>query len=879
MYCIITQYKFIVISMSEEKNQKEITEKQVIEEGKQKLLNILENSANQSENPSREEREHKETEVLDQSTIDQIFSKLDKEEKSPLPEIPNQPIQYSKDTKNADKDENLKEFEDKVILPPRKDEKEVSLLTQEEIEELIKLAQQEEKEKQKRKQEALEKLLVTSPPEPGYTEKNAKPSQLRKRFYKSFFVPILLSLIVGLITSIGTYLYLQNNKIFTPDTPLPTYLTDLGSAVEYAETLIEGGKYLDASQLIEEVLKSNSAESDEITTLKYLYIKAKFLSGTITPASEDYQNIISYVDELVAKKPDHSLAPLALLYKGRLYELDNFPYPAIETYERIIQNYPQFDKRDEVLISLSNLELLQNNPVKSTQWAQQLIREHPASKYKIQALFNIAEAYRITGLFEDARTLFVKITETEPNNPLASLASVKLAQMSIEQGKYEQAIIQLKTKTEVIKRFEHNDEAYYLLGKALYHLGRLEEARNILQNLVVFFPESEVHPKAWIELSQILYSMGKTEEAFQTAEEASRKYPDNPEVIANKAEFFALNGNSYASAIAYLEAVAKGGKNPEYLLKAGRLLLISKEYEEAIKVFDELKKRYFGSKEALWGNIEKVKCLINLKRISSALAELEMLKGLTTKKYQERAEVLKLLLNVYNELNLKSEAEDIGFQLLNIQNSDEEKAETLLSIMTYADIQKIKTTIPSLDFSKIPRIKVYNLLKKYGERLLTYAPSEGMDILEQLYFQYPELVENNLRSLLFEAYIKTDKYSSALRLIKDWENQALETQEDKKALIDAEILWGDYNYNKGDMSSASQAYRTAITLANSEKDITLDGEKFLIDWAKFQYANILIEKLDFDTGIKILEEVIQRNSPYSTLAKLKLKQISLDKAR
>ncbi|MCX8065816.1 MAG: tetratricopeptide repeat protein [Candidatus Hydrogenedentes bacterium] len=861
----------------DEKDQKEMKERQLVEESKQKLLNILENTEKQSPYTPQENKQTEENVVQYEPVINQTSSKSEEETSPPLPEIPSHSTVSEKTSEDFETVEIIKEIEDRVISPPKKEDAEVALLTQEEVEQLIKLAQQEEKEKQKRKQEALEKLDITPPTEQEEAKKITETSKKSRTLDKKNLIPLLLSVILGLTVGLLTYSYLQKNKVDIPERIIPTYLTNLASAIEYANMLISEGRYSESSSVIGEVLKSNPAESEEKITLKYLLIKSKFLSGSLVPGTEDFQNTISYIDEVVGEAPKHPLAPLALFYKGKLYELDNFPYPAIETYERIIQNYPEFEKRDETLISLSNLELLQNNPVKSSQWAQQLIREFPSSTYKTQALFNIAESYRITGLQEDARTIFVRLTESDPNNPLASLASVRVAQMAIEQGKYEQAIVQLKTKTELIKSFEYNDEAYYLLGKALYHLGRLEEAMNTLRDLIVFFPPSETHPKAWIELSQILYSMGKTDEAFQTADEALRRYPNNPQVIANKADFLALRGNSYASAIAYLEAEAKGGKNPQYLLRAGKYLNASKEYDEAIKVFDELKKRYYGTKEALWGNIEKVKCLISLKRINSALTELERLKALTTNKPQEKTEVLKLLFNIYNDLKLTAKAEEVGSHLLDLLDSDEEKADLLSSMIAFTNIDKLRKLISTIDLSKIPKSYVYSLLLKYAEKMLTFDPPEGITILEQLYFQYPDLIDTNLRRLLFDAYIKTDRYTPALRIIKDWEYQLLDKEEERKALIDAEIAWGDYNYKKGDKASASQAYQTAITLANIEGKF-LNGEKFSIDWAKLQYAIILIEDLNLEEGVKILEEVSKGEIPYSDIAKLRLKQINLEKS-
>jgi TolA-binding protein len=82
-------------------------------------------------------------------------------------------------------------------------------------------------------------------------------------------------------------------------------------------------------------------------------------------------------------------------------------------------------------------------------------------------------------------------------------------------------------------------------------------------------------------------------------------------VLANKADFLALQGNTFASAVAYLEAEKNGGTNPSYLLKAGQLLVLCSQLNEAVTTFEKLKDRYYGTKEALLGSIDGLNAYIN----------------------------------------------------------------------------------------------------------------------------------------------------------------------------------------------------------------------------------------------------------------------------
>ncbi len=93
-----------------------------------------------------------------------------------------------------------------------------------------------------------------------------------------------------------------------------------------------------------------------------------------------------------------------------------------------------------------------------------------------------------------------------------------------------------------------------------------------------------------------------------------------------------------------------------------------------------------------------------------------------------------------------------------------------------------------------------------------------------------------------EAYIKTERTTSARRIIQDWENEVGTSEESVRGLIDAEIMWGDYMFEMKEWDTASSAYKTAIQISQI-KGTPLQGVKYPIEWAKYQYANILVEKL------------------------------------
>jgi len=795
-------------------------------------------------------------EILDQSFIDSLFQNA-KQESSTSP-TDTQPTEIPPD------------LAQKVVTPPKKQGNEVSLLSQDEIEELIELARKEDKERQKKKQEILEQITSK-----GMAQPTIKPVSKKKIDLKKFFIPIAISLFLGLISGTWTYIYLMKNRIIPSEEIPPTYTKDLATAKEYAKILIDDKQYLNAIYVLERALKNNPQDSPDKADAQFLLIKAKYLSGRISPGTKEFQKLIDDMETVTKENPNHPMAPYVFLWKGKLHEADNFPYPAIEAYERIVQSYPQFEERDEALFALNRLELQMNNTVKSAQWGQQLIKEFPSSSYALEARFNLAEVYRLTGLLEDARTLYIRIADTAPDTEIGARAILRISEMAYKQGRYEQALIQLETKLNHIRQFQYNDEAYLLLAKTYKELGRLEEAKTALQDLLVFFPDSKVHPYAWVELSQIYYSLGDKEKAFQTANEASLLYPNHPDVLANKADFLALQGNSYASAIAYLEAEKNGGTNPSYLLKAGQLLMINSQLEEAIKAFEELKERYYGTKEALKGTIERAKCLYKLGKFSSAVSSLEDLKKLTPPTETEYKSILQELSAMYLELGLKEASAEIAKEWFQKADNPDEKIESALILINNDNTDMVYSNLSSIDLSSVNREKAAKFLYSLSQKLLTILPSEGLLLLEQVYYQYPEFRTSDIRYHLLETYINTERTTSARRVIQDWENELDTQKESIPDFIDGEILWGNYMFEKQEWESALQAYNTAIQISQKNEE-PLQGKRFHTDWAKYQSANILAQKSLLEDAIKILDELIQSNSSLTSLAQVKAEQIKLE---
>ena len=59
-------------------------------------------------------------------------------------------------------------------------------------------------------------------------------------------------------------------------------------------------------------------------------------------------------------------------------------------------------------------------------------------------------------------------------------------------------------------------------------MDRLEDARNALNDLINFFPESDITPMAYVELAQTMEGLGEQQESLRLAQQAVSRYPGEP---------------------------------------------------------------------------------------------------------------------------------------------------------------------------------------------------------------------------------------------------------------------------------------------------------------------------------------------------------------
>lgn len=682
------------------------------------------------------------------------------------------------------------------------------------------------------------------------------------------------SLAAGLLTALSVFTALYVHQV-----EAPAFLSqadgarDLAMALKRARTFMAGGEMLRAAAELEQPIARSEA-SPERAEAQYLQIEALYQGFALDPYSGLGPGLHAKIDVAIMDAPTHSRAPEALHWKAKLYELDELPYAAQEVYERIIRSYPNAKDMDGILTDGARLALKLGDPKLAAEWTQRLLQQFPGSARAGEARMLLGDAYAEAGLTEDARTLYVRVTEAEPDTEAGAEAFLRLARLAYAQGRYADVAQQLETRMASARTLKGNDEAYLLLAQAYRRLRRFDEARNTLNDLLNFFPETAVTPDALVELSQVLEELGQRDKALQTAQHAAARFPGNPQALRNKGEFLGLTGNPFAAAVALVAADEAGANDPGLLLKAARYYKTAGVSNEADRTYGLLRKGYGGSPQALTGGVEQAELLHEMGRYTEAVNQLEELAKITEKNPQRLA-VLLAMSEVYRGLGLDQRVTEISREIAETASEPEDLARAALDLLGAKALDEAQRLADRVDLARVSNATAYALLARLGEALLEAAPRRGLEKMEEAYLSYPAERTLDDGQRLLDAYLSADRSEAARRLVMDLAAATAERPVDTPYLIDAAISWGDYLYARSDYRAAAEAYAMALESA-AKTSPGGAGHKSDIRWAKYQRANALLALADYRGSLNLFQEVAGSDAPWAREASIKAEYARLE---
>lgn len=713
---------------------------------------------------------------------------------------------------------------------------------------------------------------TTQPEEP----KPAERGKFVRAWLHHYGVRAMAASAAGLLGATATFALLYMNQERRPtfaDLGVQQMI-DLQEAYERAQKLGLEGRYAEVLSVIAEPLAAAPASPLRVDAA-FLEMEARFHTLNAPLGSPRYTELHAAIDTLTQENPSHARVPEALYWKARLYQRQELPTAAYETLQFILEHHAGMNGVDGVLLETAELALEVTRPLDAASYLQQLLSQHPGSRHAGEAKLLLADTYRLAGMMDDARTLYARTADNDPDPQVRAEAILRLGRLAYDGGDFASAESLLKRYLAGTLDFEGNDAVYLQLARTQRAMGKLTEARDTLTDLINFFPSNEtVSPVAYVELTEISDALGLREEAMKTAQLAAVKHPRNPAVLKNRGIMLGLTGKPIAAAESLLAAEDAGAFDPEMLLTAARHLHTAGMTDQALGVYRRLKQEYAGLPAAIEGGIDAARLQYDLGNVREAVEEIADLELATAATPQHLA-VLLAQAKIYTDLGWTEALGETARKVAGIATGDEDLAQAALGLLAAGETSEARNLYTRIDPAQLREPTAYALQWKLGEQLLPQAPREAIELMERAWMAFPEQRAREDEKALLRAYLAANRPAAARRVVMELAAAAREKPIDSIHLLEAAMAWGDYLYGRGDYRTAAEAYAMAEDAAKA-MNVAPSTPGLDPRWAQYQRANALLQLRDYQGGLRLLDEIANSGAPWAKEAAAKASHTRLE---
>jgi len=338
-------------------------------------------------------------------------------------------------------------------------------------------------------------------------------------------------------------------------------------------------------------------------------------------ALKNEKKAIEAFNSLLSKFPRGEFAQIA---EKRLKDI----YLTKGDYQSLLSSIPEFrfgnpgsltDASD--LLDKANALLARGRIKRAIATYKKLLSQFPRSPVSDKASFELAELYRRRGVYSKAILYYQKVITDFPESKFVPLAERRLGNIYFREKKFKDAIPHFLKIVNDPEFAKVRDRIFYLLGYSYEQLGDLSSAIPYYEAFLANLADPKVMIKERVRLVLLLQSFGRYEQAVKACRSIlanTRNEETKTEVQFYLAECLARLGRTEEALLEYLKVTYLHAKNPMWALtacfRAGEIYEGEGKYEEAIKLYRKVAKRFKGSKKGDYA-------LKRIKELKKKLAE------------------------------------------------------------------------------------------------------------------------------------------------------------------------------------------------------------------------------------------------------------------
>lgn len=298
--------------------------------------------------------------------------------------------------------------------------------------------------------------------------------------------------------------------------PNSDYIIEAANGIEYAQASA-GGDPDAGSSALEDFLEENPQTS--------MADRLRFRKANKLMESGDYNGAIDEFQQYLRITNNEELLPDAHFNLANAYEQSDQTEEAINTYQTIVQDYPESDQTAPALAALGRIAYDRRNYQESNSYFNQLLEEG-SNRYRLEAYIGMGNAQIAMGNTSEAEAQYRSALEM---NGSYAPANVGLAKVALDNGSYQDARDLLNLVAEG-NTTEVGAEAQYLLGLVEQRSGNYEEAvQNYSSVSVLYGAFDNWIAKALLGKAESFLQLEQPGEARSTLNTLVNDYPNTPE--------------------------------------------------------------------------------------------------------------------------------------------------------------------------------------------------------------------------------------------------------------------------------------------------------------------------------------------------------------
>jgi TolA-binding protein len=572
------------------------------------------------------------------------------------------------------------------------------------------------------------------------------------------------------------------------------------------------------------------------------------------------QKQINYYSTLLNNYSQSKLTEKWHYKLGDIYFTNSNYALAKQEFEYLINNFKSSEKFPTYLFLYANLKKLNNEtPIEDY---RVIAGEFPESEHAAEALYKMAEIYYNNGQFQDAGQLFNKLILEYYYTDFALQAEQYVADTYIATEKYEEAIKFYKSE---ISKLPLNDEvlrnqvssnskinALFKIGKAYFKINEWQKARVNLSSYLKLSKDKLFVSEAYLLIGDTYAKIDDIESAIDSYTKVDKNDTDNYKNALFKKGNFLLDLKKYDKAADTFSTLLKIFINEEVIAKyiiaqikdgqitsankaiksfkdkypkqfnyfaafdfeKGEYLRINKNYNDALKSFQNIKKNYKNSDYADDAAYHEALTYITLNKQQEAL-------DILTKfaKTYKNSDQIGAVLNTLGGIYFRSEKYESA--ILSFKNAEENKLDSELRKQVLSNLIKTYTYVNFWDAA----------LALSRDYINEYPDAD--DIIDK-------------KITISQAYVNLNQFDRAVELLRE-----ARTEADSEKEPEIQFYIGEAYLRAGQYENA---------IAEFVK-IPLLSKKTKLQWeaSALYYSGQAYEKMGkINEAIRMYEEIVKR---------------------